>query len=102
MRFPPMMAARRALSAMRASPLKTGIGSYWCTRSYRTFEPRSEPRECWPLSDRYQQLIETPPGRFVSKQLGLPRPERLRRYEPGQPLLQGPALVDGGGVLLGQ
>jgi 3-oxoacyl-[acyl-carrier protein] reductase len=52
------------------------------------------------LADRYQQLIETPPGRFVSKQFGLPQPERLRRYEPGQPLLEGPALL-GGGSLLG-
>jgi 3-oxoacyl-[acyl-carrier protein] reductase len=52
------------------------------------------------LSDRYQQLIETTPGRFVSKQLGLPQPERLRRYEPGQPLLEGPALLGGGGPLL--
>jgi 3-oxoacyl-[acyl-carrier protein] reductase len=53
------------------------------------------------LSDRYQQLIETPPGRFVSKQLGLPQPERLRRYEPGQALLDGPALLGGDGALLG-
>jgi 3-oxoacyl-[acyl-carrier protein] reductase len=53
------------------------------------------------LSDRYQQLIETPPGRFVTKQLGLPQPERLRRYEPGQALLEGPALLGGDGALLG-
>jgi 3-oxoacyl-[acyl-carrier protein] reductase len=52
------------------------------------------------LPDRYQQLIETPPGRFVSKQLGLPRPQRLRRYEPGQPLLEGPALLGGSPELL--
>ena len=52
------------------------------------------------MSDRYQQLIETTPGRFVSKQLGLPQPERLRRYEPGQPLLEGPALLGGAGPLL--
>ena len=52
------------------------------------------------MSDRYQQLIETTPGRFVSKQLGLPQPERLRRYEPGQPLLEGPALLGGAGALL--
>jgi 3-oxoacyl-[acyl-carrier protein] reductase len=52
------------------------------------------------LADRYQQLIETPAGRFVSKQFGLPQPERLRRYEPGQPLLEGPALLGGGGALL--
>jgi len=53
------------------------------------------------LADRYQQLIETTPGRFVSKQFGLPQPERLRRYEPGQPLLEGPALLGGDGALLG-
>jgi 3-oxoacyl-[acyl-carrier protein] reductase len=53
------------------------------------------------LADRYQQLIETPPGRFVSKQFGLPQPVRLRRYEPGQPLLEGPALLGGDGALLG-
>jgi 3-oxoacyl-[acyl-carrier protein] reductase len=52
------------------------------------------------LPDRYQQLIETPPGRFVSKQFGLPQPVRLRRYEPGQPLLEGPALLGGAGALL--
>jgi 3-oxoacyl-[acyl-carrier protein] reductase len=53
------------------------------------------------LADRYQQLIETPAGRFVSKQFGLPQPVRLRRYEPGQPLLEGPALLGGDGALLG-
>jgi len=53
------------------------------------------------VADRYQQLIETPPGRFVSKQFGLPQPERLRRFEPGQPLLEGPALLGGDGTLLG-
>jgi 3-oxoacyl-[acyl-carrier protein] reductase len=52
------------------------------------------------LADRYQQLIETTPGRFVSKQFGLPQPQRLRRYEPGQPLLEGPALLGGDGALL--
>jgi 3-oxoacyl-[acyl-carrier protein] reductase len=52
------------------------------------------------LADRYQQLIESTPGRFVSKQFGLPRPERLRRYEPGQPLMEGPALLGGGAALL--
>ena len=51
------------------------------------------------MADRYQQLIETPPGRLVSKQFGLPQPQRLRRYEPGQPLLEGPALLGGGSLL---
>src|SRR3954447_26935240 len=54
-------------------------------------------------SDRYQQLTQSAPGRFISKRLGLPQPPRLRRYEPGQPLLDGPALVGAapGGRMLG-
>src|SRR3954454_711331 len=53
-------------------------------------------------SDRYQQLTQSAPGRFISKRLGLPQPVHLRRYEPGQPLLDGPALVGAapGGRLL--
>src|SRR4051812_37039640 len=53
-------------------------------------------------TDRYQQLTNSPPGRFLSKRLGLPQPVKLRRYEPGQPLLDGPALVGAapGGRLL--
>ena len=42
-------------------------------------------------SDRYQQLTALPPGRFVAKRLGLPESRPLRRYEPGQPALAGPA-----------
>src|SRR3954467_15429729 len=53
-------------------------------------------------TDRYQQLTQSAPGRFISKRLGLPQPVPLRRYEPGQPLLDGPALVGAapGGRLL--
>src|SRR3954451_5591906 len=53
-------------------------------------------------SDRYQQLTQSAPGRFISKRLGLPQPVHLKRYEPGQPLLDGPALVGAapGGRLL--
>ena len=53
-------------------------------------------------TDRYQQLTNSMPGRFISKRLGLPQPVKLRRYEPGQPLLDGPALVGAapGGRLL--
>ena len=46
-------------------------------------------------TDRYQQLTHTPPGKFIAKQLGLPQATPLRRYEPGQPLLPGPALTGG-------
>ena len=47
------------------------------------------------MADRYQQLIESPPGRLLAGQLGLPKPSRLRRYEPGQELVEGSALVNG-------
>ncbi len=44
-------------------------------------------------TDRYQQLTQSAPGGFIAKRLGLPQPTSLRRYEPGQPLLEGPALI---------
>jgi 3-oxoacyl-[acyl-carrier protein] reductase len=44
------------------------------------------------MSDRYQQLVNTPIGRIVSKQVGLPNPVRLERYESGQPVISGPVL----------
>jgi 3-oxoacyl-[acyl-carrier protein] reductase len=54
------------------------------------------------MSDVISQVIESPPGRFIAKQLGVPTPTPLRRYEPGQPVLDGPVLVGGpeGGRLL--
>ncbi|HUE29034.1 MAG TPA: 3-oxoacyl-ACP reductase [Solirubrobacteraceae bacterium] len=45
------------------------------------------------MADRYQQLINTPVGRIVSRQVGLPSPVRLERYEPGQPVISGPVLL---------
>ena len=47
------------------------------------------------MADTLHQILESPPGRFVAKQLGVPMPAALRRYEPGQPLLDGPALLGG-------
>src|SRR5438132_13094729 len=47
------------------------------------------------VSDWYQQFTTTAPGRIAARRLGLPRPAILRRYRPGQPLLEGPALVGG-------
>jgi 3-oxoacyl-[acyl-carrier protein] reductase len=44
------------------------------------------------MADRYQQLINTPIGKIVSKQVGLPTPVELERYEPGQPVIDGPVL----------
>lgn len=45
------------------------------------------------MSDRYQQLINTPIGRVVPKQIGLPAPLALERYEPGRPVISGPVLL---------
>jgi 3-oxoacyl-[acyl-carrier protein] reductase len=45
------------------------------------------------VTDRYQQLVNTPLGRVVSKQIGLPTPIPLERYEPGQPVVTGPVLL---------
>ncbi len=42
------------------------------------------------MSDRYSQLINTPIGKIVSKQIGLPSPVKLDRYERGQPVISGP------------
>jgi 3-oxoacyl-[acyl-carrier protein] reductase len=55
------------------------------------------------MSDRYQQLVNTPIGKIVSKQIGLPAPVRLDRYEPGQPVVSGPVLLGAasGGRLVG-
>src|SRR5947209_10316879 len=53
--------------------------------------------------DRYQQLINNPIGKFVSKQVGLPSPVQLERWEPGLPVIDGPVLLGGapGGRLIG-
>jgi 3-oxoacyl-[acyl-carrier protein] reductase len=55
------------------------------------------------MSDRYQQLVNTPIGKIVSKQIGLPAPVKLERYEPGQPVVSGPVLLGAapGGRLIG-
>jgi 3-oxoacyl-[acyl-carrier protein] reductase len=45
------------------------------------------------MSDRYQQLVNTPVGRIVSRQVGLPSPVKLDRYEPGRPVIDGPVLL---------
>jgi 3-oxoacyl-[acyl-carrier protein] reductase len=45
------------------------------------------------MADRYAQLVNTPIGRLVTKQIGLPNPPQLERYEPGQPVISGPVLL---------
>lgn len=49
------------------------------------------------MSDTYLNLVNNGFTKKVAKQLGLPQPAPLRRYRPGQPLIDGPALVLGAG-----
>ncbi|WP_166907885.1 3-oxoacyl-ACP reductase [Mycobacterium sp. DL440] len=48
-------------------------------------------------SDLFSQVVNSGPGSFLAKQLGVPQPETLRRYRPGQPPLAGSLLIGGGG-----
>ncbi|MFD2092726.1 3-oxoacyl-ACP reductase [Blastococcus deserti] len=45
------------------------------------------------MSDWYRDFANSGFGTTLTKQLGLPRPAVLRRYEPGSPLLPGPAVI---------
>jgi 3-oxoacyl-[acyl-carrier protein] reductase len=49
------------------------------------------------VSDWYRDFANSGFGTTITKQLGLPRPAVLRRYEPGQPLLPGPAIIGSAG-----
>src|SRR3954453_20678950 len=49
------------------------------------------------VSDWYRDFANSGFGTTVTKQLGLPRPAVLRRYEPGEPLLPGPAVIGSAG-----
>src|ERR1700753_968793 len=49
------------------------------------------------MTDRYAQLVHTPIGKLVTKQVGLPQPSRLERYEPGRPVISGPVLLGAAG-----
>ncbi|MDP3968186.1 MAG: 3-oxoacyl-ACP reductase [Nocardioides sp.] len=51
------------------------------------------------MSDRYQFFTQTPIGRLLVKNLGLPDPVVLERWEPGAPLVDGTVLVGGAGRL---
>ena len=51
------------------------------------------------MSDRYQGFVRTPVGRLLVKNLGLPSPTPLKRYEAGAPLVEGTVVVGGTGRL---
>jgi len=53
------------------------------------------------VTDTYLNLVNTGFTKKIATQLGLPRPVPLRRFRPGQPLVDGPVLVlhDAGSTL---
>jgi 3-oxoacyl-[acyl-carrier protein] reductase len=48
-------------------------------------------------SDLFSQIVNSAPGSLLAKQLGIPQPETLRRYRPGEPPLAGSLLIGGNG-----
>jgi 3-oxoacyl-[acyl-carrier protein] reductase len=51
------------------------------------------------MSDRYQGFVQTPVGKLIVKNLGLPNPVPLERYVDGEPLVDGTVAVGGTGRL---
>ncbi len=49
------------------------------------------------MSDWYRDFANSGMGTTLTTKLGLPRPAVLRRYEPGAPLLPGPAVIGSAG-----
>ncbi|MET3811022.1 3-oxoacyl-ACP reductase [Arthrobacter sp. UYEF3] len=49
------------------------------------------------MTDKYTHFVSRGFGKDVAKRLGLPQPVVLRRFQPGQPLVRGPVLVQGTG-----
>ena len=45
------------------------------------------------MTDTYLNLVNSGFTKKIAQQLGLPRPAVLRRFRPGQPLVDGPVLV---------
>lgn len=45
----------------------------------------------------YGSFVNSAPGGFLASKLGLPKPEKLRRYVPGEAPLPGPVLLGGKG-----
>lgn len=51
------------------------------------------------MTDRYQSLIQNPAGQFLAKNLGLPNPPQLKRWNGGR-LVEGTVLLGGQGELV--
>ena len=52
------------------------------------------------MSDKYQGFTQSPIGKILVKNLGLPAPMKLERYTTGAPLVDGIVLVGGRGRLV--
>ena len=52
------------------------------------------------MSDKYQGFTQSPIGKILVKNLGLPAPVKLERYTDGAPLVDGTVLVGGRGRLV--
>jgi len=50
--------------------------------------------------DLFSQVVNSGPGSFLAKQLGVPQPEKLRRYRAGDRPLAGSLLIGGEGRVL--
>jgi 3-oxoacyl-[acyl-carrier protein] reductase len=48
-------------------------------------------------TDLFSQVVNSGPGSFLAKQLGVPQPQTLRRYRVGDPPLAGSLLIGGDG-----
>src|SRR5688572_6313242 len=53
------------------------------------------------MTDRYTTFANSAAGRAIVGRLGLPNPPVLRRYRPGDPLVDGPVVLGGTGRLAG-
>src|SRR5690242_4462853 len=85
---------------LRVTPLVTVSGTPGASIVPGTPEPpRTPDGGTLAMSDRYQSLIHTPVGQLLAKNLGLPNPVELERYEEGQPLVKGTVVVGGSGRL---
>jgi 3-oxoacyl-[acyl-carrier protein] reductase len=47
------------------------------------------------MTDRYSQLVNAPVVSTIAKQVGLPQPVALDRFQPGAPVISGPVLSGG-------
>lgn len=52
------------------------------------------------MSDKYQGFVQSPIGKLLVKNLGLPNPTPLERYTEGAPLVDGTVLLGGRGRLV--